>query len=433
MALCFAVVELVKQEQVAILGSQGSMQEAFGAAVGEAAMVPIVSFTAKSSALPYTQDSYFFRTTLDHAAQAEAVAAICKRFGWPEAVILYEDGNQFLSHAIKAFQDVGIRLTYMVSIPVSAEDSYVEKELNAVKAKQTRVFLVHLNPELGSRVFALAGGAGMMSEGYAWIVTDSISIFLNSMSPETRESMDGVLGVRPYVFESEILKSFRERWKRSMVVSKTTDPVMDLNIYGLWAYDTVTALAIAVENAKPVNGPGTIGTRLVSELSKTKFGGLAGDFELVEGRLKCRAYEIFNIIGNGERRVGFWSEEGGISREVRHSKWKNEVKKVVWPGDSVTQPKGWTIPPTGSLRVGVPSSDGFPEFGSTIIDPATNETRATGYAVDVFLESLNHLPFQLNHTFHFINASTRAYPSYDMLLQNEIKVTQPQKLYSFFT
>lgn len=410
------------------------MQESFAAAVGEAAMLPIVSFTAKSSALPYTQDSYFFRTALDHAAQAEAVAAICKRFGWPEAVILYEhteNGNQFLSHAIKALQDVGIRLTYMISIPISAEDSYVEKELNVVKAKQTRVFLVYLNPELGSRVFGLADGAGMMSEGYAWIVTDSISIFLNSMSPETRESMDGVLGIRPYVFASQILKSFRERWKRNMLLSKTTDPVMDLNIYGLWAYDTVTALAIAVENAKPVNGTGAIGTRLVSELSKTKFGGLAGDFELVEGRLKCRAYEIFNIIGNGERRVGFWSERRGISGEVsaaaeaRYSKWKNEVKKVVWPGDSVTQPKGWTIPPTGSLRVGVPWRSGFVEFGNVVIDPATNETRATGFAIDVFLESLKHLPFPLNYTFHFINASTGAYQSYDMLLQEEIKVTQP--------
>ncbi|KAH6754905.1 hypothetical protein C2S52_023670 [Perilla frutescens var. hirtella] len=403
----FSVVELVKNEEaLAILGSGMPIQEAFAAEVGEAAMVPIVSFTARSWGLspnPNPENSYIFRTAWDDAVQAEALAAICGRFEWGEAVILYEDtenGNQFLSHTIKAFQDADIRLTYMVSIPVSAEDSDIEQELNTVNAKQTRVFLVHMNPVLGSRLFALAYAAGMMSEGYAWIVTDRLSIFLNSVDSKTRDVMDGVVGLRPYVFDSNKLKSFRARWTRNMLLSKTADPVMDLNVYGLWAYDT---------------------------LSKTKFRGIAGDFELVEGKLlKCSAYEIFNIIGNGERRVGFWSGERGITREVevmRYSKSNNEMKKVVWPGDSIIQPKGWSIPPRGSLRVGVPWRSGFMEFVKVVIDPATNQTHATGFAVDVFLESLKQLPFPVSYAFHCINDSTEEEGDWsaNIMLQKKIK------------
>ncbi|KAH6779411.1 hypothetical protein C2S52_010648 [Perilla frutescens var. hirtella] len=438
-----AVVELVKNEEaLAILGSGMPIQEAFAAEVGEAAMVPIVSFTARSWGLspnPNPENSYIFRTAWDDAVQAEALAAICGRFEWGEAVILYEDtenGNQFLSHTIKAFQDADIRLTYMVSIPVSAEDSDIEQELNTVNAKQTRVFLVHMNPVLGSRLFALAYAAGMMSEGYAWIVTDRLSIFLNSVDSKTRDVMDGVVGLRPYVFDSNKLKSFRARWTRNMLLSKTADPVMDLNVYGLWAYDTVTALAIAAENTNHsslllhVNKTGLLGmysSSFVSELSKTKFRGIAGDFELVEGKLlKCSAYEIFNIIGNGERRVGFWSGERGITREVevmRYSKSNNEMKKVVWPGDSIIQPKGWSIPPRGSLRVGVPWRSGFMEFVKVVIDPATNQTHATGFAVDVFLESLKQLPFPVSYAFHCINDSTEEEGDWsaNIMLQKKIK------------
>lgn len=81
-----------------------------------------------------------------------------------------------------------------------------------------------------------------------------------------------------------------------MLVNKATNPAMDLNIYCLWAYDTVTALAIAVEAAKTSLGISSFGQRLVSELSKTKFRGLAGDFALVEGKLRACGYETFNII-----------------------------------------------------------------------------------------------------------------------------------------
>ncbi|KAI3444119.1 hypothetical protein Pfo_000784 [Paulownia fortunei] len=434
----FAVLELVKHEEVSgILGPQGSIEETFAAAVGETVRMPIISFTARSSALSYTENPYFVRTTLDDAVQAQALAAVCQRFEWPEVVILYEDteyGNHFLSHLIKAFQDVDIGLAYMTSIPTSAEDSRILKELNKLKTKQTRVFLVHMNPVLGCRLFALANTAGMMSEGYAWVITDSLSIFLNSIDSDTRDSMEGVLGVRPYVFASKNLKSFQERWKRNMLLNNT-GPIMELNTYGLWAYDSVTALAIAVENIRPIdlntNKNGTdntglrvssFGPRLLSELSSTKFRGLTGDFQLVEGKLKSSALEIFNVIGTGEKRVGYWTPERGIMRELSasgeptYSPSTKELKKIMWPGDSAMRPKGWAIPTTGNLRVGIPWKPGFKEFVNVAIDPATNHTNATGFSVDIFLTALKVLPFPVNYEFRIYNDSTSSNWSYDSML-----------------
>ncbi|KAL7097371.1 hypothetical protein ACP275_10G140500 [Erythranthe tilingii] len=421
----FAAVDLLKHEQVhGIIRPQTSTEETFFAELGQKSHVPIISFNARTSSLPST---YSVRTTPDDSVQARALAAICRAFELPEIAVLYEEtnsGNQFISHLNKAFQEVDIGLAYMVPIQTSAEDTDISKELYKLSRKQTRVFLVHTNPSLGFRLFTLAKSAGVMSEEYAWIVTNSLSIFLNSIDSAVRDSMEGVVGVRPYVLNSKALESFKERLRRNMTMSNTTttSPITELNVYGLWAYDTVTALAIALEKIVPFNST-SLGPRLLNELLTTKFRGLTGDFELFNGKMKPLAFEIFNVIGTGEKTVGFWTPERGITRDLSSAGEKTyatsakELKTITWPGDSVTRPKGWAIPTTGNLRVGVPWKHGFTEFANVIIDKKTRRTNATGFSIDIFLAALEVLPFPTKYQFFHYNDTRNTNWSYDDMLR----------------
>ncbi|KAL7097372.1 hypothetical protein ACP275_10G140600 [Erythranthe tilingii] len=422
----FAAVDLLKHEQVhGIIRPQTSTEETFFVELGQKSHVPIISFNARTSSLPST---YSVRTTPDDSVQARALAAIFRAFEWPEIAVLYEEtssGNQFMSHLNKAFQEVDIGLAYMVPIQTSAEDTDISKELNKLSRKQTRVFLVHTNPSLGFRLFTLAKSAGVMSEEYAWIVTNSLSIFLNSIDSAVRDSMEGVVGVRPYVLNSKALESFKERLRRNMTMSNTTttSPITELNVYGLWAYDAVTALAIALEKIVPFNST-SLGPRLLNELLTTKFRGLTGDFELFNGKMKPLAFEIFNMIGTGEKTVGFWTPERGITRDLTSSTGEKtyamsakELKTITWPGDSVTRPKGWAIPTTGNLRVGVPWKHGFTEFANVIIDEKTRRTNATGFSIDIFLAALEVLPFPTKYQFIHYNDTHNIDWSYDDMLR----------------
>ncbi|KAL2502159.1 Glutamate receptor 2.2 [Forsythia ovata] len=442
----FAVLDLLNHEEVhGILGPQTATEDKFLSELGGKVHVPVISFTARSSTLPHAQNRYFVRTTPDDMYQAQALADICQGYKWSEVVILYEDteyGSQFLSHLNKAFQEIEIGIAYTSAISISSEDSQISKELKKLMAKQTRVFLVHMNSSLGYRLFFLAKKAGMMSEGYAWIITDYLSNFLNSMDFVARDSMEGVLGIRPYVSKSKDLDSFQERWKRNMVLKKRTGLVRDLNIYGLWLYDTIHSLAIAAEMIGPVNSSllyvntskngsdntnlkiSAFGPRLLSQLSRTKFRGLSGEFQLINGQLKPSAFEIFNVFGTGEKTVGFWTLDTGISGEListgepTHSTSTKNLKSVMWPGDSFTRPKGWAIPATGVLRVGVPEKHGFTEFVNVkLIDAATNRTNATGFSVDIFLAALDLLPFHINCEFYQYNDSNNPNFSYDDMLK----------------
>ncbi|KAL3532893.1 hypothetical protein ACH5RR_006414 [Cinchona calisaya] len=419
-----AVLEMLKNEEVhGVLGPQWSKEATFVAELGARAQVPVISFTAKSRALSHSNSTYFVRTTPDDIYQVKSLAAICQGFDWQEVIVLYEDteyGNIFFSKLYKAFQEINIHLSYISAISTSAEDVDLTKELNKTMEMYTKVFLLHMNIALGHRLFVLARNAGMMSEGYAWLMTDSLSNFLTSVDTSP---MEGVLGLRPHVPQSKNLENFTAKWKRNAFFGKPA--IMELNMYGLWAYDTVWALALAIERILPLNSDlpksrqgelnisdisnlrvSQLGRRILTELLRTKFTGLSGEFHLVDGQLQPSAFEIFNLIGTGNRTVGYWTPDRGISKNVSsigestYSTSTKELRGIMWPGDTLVTPKAWGIPATRTLRVGVPHiKGGFPEFVNVKTDKSTNQSTASGFSIAIFEASLPLLPFRLHYKF----------------------------------
>lgn len=59
--------------------------------------------------------------------------------------------------------------------------------------------------------FSLAQEVGLMSKGTAWIITDALSSSIGSLDATSVESMEGVLGMRPYISKSKNLENFKIR------------------------------------------------------------------------------------------------------------------------------------------------------------------------------------------------------------------------------
>lgn len=436
----------MKNKEVhSVLGPELSTESTFVSEVGEKAQVPVISFTAKSQSFSPRASTYFLRTTPDDAHQTKAIAAICQGFEWHELVILYEDseyGSQFVSKVNKALQEYGIRIAYMSAIRTTVNNSDLIKQLNKLKTLQTRVFLVHMNTSLGCKLFVQLRKAGMMSEGYVWLITDSLSNFLPNMDLTCTESMEGVLGIMPHVPRSKKLDKFKDWWKKNALQMRP-DIAMDLNVYGLWAYDTVWALGLAAEKSLPTNSDlsnlsqtrsefSQFGPRLLSELLLTKFHGFTGEFELVNRNLQPSAFEIFNMIGTGRKTVGYWIPDKGISSKLTATTYSTStkyLKKILWPGDTFVKPIGWAIPSSGKLKVGVPNRDEYFEFVNVEINPLTNETTCTGFSIDIFKASLKLLPFNLDYEFIPYTVSKTSNGSYTDMLR---KILDKVSLISYF-
>ncbi|XP_042029605.1 glutamate receptor 2.7-like [Salvia splendens] len=376
-AAASAAIDLVKNAHVmAILGPQKSIQADLVTDIGDRERVPVIS--------PATRPSF---------SQAKAMAALVNAFGWREVVLVHENSNYgsgLLPHLTAKLQENNVVVSNLSCIPPYADDDQVLDELYSLKGMQTRVLIVHMPPDLASRFFQMAKEVGMMSEGYAWLVSDPLTSFLTSVDSVSIEAMQGVLGVKAYVPRSEEFRRFSKRFHEE-------NPDMDrteLNVFGLWAYDSMKVLSEAIERVKGNSSLARVLRNFASE-------GLSGDFNITNGQLQPSAFEVVNVIGKVDNTVGFWTEKYGISKEVEldgdepvYSTEKDNLRGILWPGQTSNVPKGWQIPASGKkLRVGVPVRKGFNEYIKVVRNQETNAVEATGFCIDVFEEVIRSLPY----------------------------------------
>ncbi|PNT72249.1 hypothetical protein BRADI_2g41790v3 [Brachypodium distachyon] len=316
------------------------------------------------------------------------------------------------------------------AVPSDATDDRVDAVLYRLMAMPTRVFVVHMLYPLAARLFRRAKKAGMMSQDYVWVATDGVGSFMDRFSPEDVDAMQGVVSLQPYVQTTDAVKNFTARFKARTRRENPSDvDVVDSTLMRLWAYDTIWAIASAVEEAARVPsspafqtpqgstaltdldnlGVSATGTTLLKAVLATTFDGIAGKFKLVDGQLQLSAYEVVNIIGKGARTVGFWTPESGISQELMISA-KQGLKQILWPGEPRSTPKGWTVSPNAPmLRVAVPMKGGFKQFVDISENSTTGEMKITGYAIDVFDEVMKNLAYPVSYRY----VPTDASESYD--------------------
>ncbi|XP_062023816.1 glutamate receptor 2.2-like isoform X2 [Rosa rugosa] len=400
------------------------METSFVINLGDQAHVPIISFSATSPTLTSLRSSYFFQFAQNDSSQVKAASAVVKAFGWRQVVPICIDtlhGRGVLPFLADALQEVGTHIPYLSVISPSATDDQITNELYKLMTMQTRVFIVHMTTNLCSKLFAKAEEIGMMVEGYVWLTTSGITNRLTSMNSSVIHSMNGVIGVQTYVQKTRELEEFKLRWKRQFQKDYPLIVGAELDVFGFWAYDATFAIAMAIEQVigatstfafqKPnasnkstdILGSfpiSTYGPRLCKALSSTRFPGIAGDFILIDGQLQSSNFRIINVNGRGARTIGFWTPHYGLVSKMSSTNSTCHLGPVIWPGESLSVPKGWEIPTKGKkLRIGVPVRDGFTEFVKVTRDPTTNTTDVTGFSIDVFKAVVDMLPYALPYEF----------------------------------
>ncbi|XWS75982.1 hypothetical protein CRYUN_Cryun01aG0138100 [Craigia yunnanensis] len=407
-----------------ILSAQTSIVEAkFLAELGDNAKIPVISFsTAFGSSPSLNNYPYFIQIAQDETAEVKGIAAFIELHNWKNVILIYEDNDNWRDF----FEQTKIHIAYKSAVATSSKDYQIIEELQKLKAMQTTVFVVHVSHVLASRLFLNAKRLGMISEGYAWIVTSkSMNHLQNLTDSSIFESMQGVLGFRPYITESKELHNFTSRMRKE-VYNKELDmlEMMHLNLYGLWAYDVAWSLAktanSVVLKVPQISDPDARlnlmdfdnfrtniqGSVLLQEIFENKLKGLSGEFHFINGKLISSTFEIVNVMGEGERRVGFWTSAGKITKKLhgsahgRHLSSINDLETIIWPGGTSTIPKGRMMQMSGNiLRIGVPVKKGFTQLVKVDRDLQTNATIATGFCIDVFKAALAGLKYDVQYQF----------------------------------
>lgn len=441
---------LMENDVVAAVGPQSSGIAHVISHVVNELHVPLLSFGATDPTLASLQYPYFVRTTQNDYFQMNAIADLIDYFGWKEVIAIFVDddnGRNGISALGDALAKKRAKISYKAAFTAGASTSNISDLLNGVNLMESRVYVVHVNPDTGLSIFSIAKKIGMMGNGYVWIATDWLPSVLDASEaadPDTMNVLQGVIALRHHTPDTDLKKRFISRLKNS----KYKEDATSFNSYALYAYDSVWLAARAFDallneggNVSFSNDPrlhGTNGSTLhlsslrtfdggpqfLQKVLAMNFTGLSGQIQFDEDKnLIHPAYDILNI-GGSSRRIGYWSNYSGLSvlaPEILYTKPPNisssnqHLYGVIWPGETTTRPRGWVFPNNGKpLRIAVPNRISYLEF----VAKNKNPPGVRGYCIDVFEAALNLLPYPVPRQYILYGDGHRN-PNYDALT-NEV-------------
>lgn len=190
-----AALDLLENNKVkAIIGPQTSPEAKLLAILGDKAKLPILSFT--STPPSFQEFPYFVRIAQDEWTQFKGIANVVESFKWRNVILIYEDsdyGRETITSLVDSLQEKNIHVSYKSAIFYKGiDDLQIIKELHKLMTMQMATIIVHVSSSQASRLFLIAKKLGMMSKGYAWIVTDKTINLLHSLDSQVIESMQGV-------------------------------------------------------------------------------------------------------------------------------------------------------------------------------------------------------------------------------------------------
>ncbi|GAB4824957.1 hypothetical protein Ancab_007829 [Ancistrocladus abbreviatus] len=419
----------MEKDVAVVIGPQSSGIAHVISQVANEFHVPLLSL-ATDPTLSALQYPYFLRTTQSDYFQMYAIAAFVEHYRWKEVIAIFVDddyGRNGISVLGDALAQNLAKISYKAAFSPSASTDNIADLLVKVNLMESRVFVVHVNPDSGRRIFSVAKSLGMMTNGYVWIATDWLPSVLDASEPvdaDTMNLLQGVIALRHHTPDSVFKKHFMSRWKNLKYAGNWS-----INSYSFYAYDSVWLAAYALDSFFNLGGNTSFsndprlsssndsslnltslrifegGEQLLKILLAVNYMGLAGQIQFdSERNLVHPSFDFINVVGTVSHRVGYWSNYSGLSvvapetlyqKPGNRSSGNQQLYSVIWPGQTTKTPRGW-VPTNGKpLQIGVPYRVSFKEVVSKDKDPPG----VSGFCIDVFEAALNLLPYPVPHNY----------------------------------
>ncbi|KAH9311803.1 hypothetical protein KI387_026838, partial [Taxus chinensis] len=434
-----AALKLLEEEVVAIVGPQTSALAHSIAKVAEAVHVPLVSFSATDPSLSGKQYPYFTRVVFNDDVQMTAVASIIGNHGWKEAVVLFTDDN-FGWNAINslsgALEPHGCRIVYRLALHPNLDMLELHHNLIRLRHIQSKVIVVHMQPNSGRTVLSMAQNLSMFNGGRMWIITDAIARALGAINFDVGhwKVTPGIIGARNYIPMSSKLNSVQSELRSKLENKHGTG--QSLNAYGFYAYDAIWTVAKALRNClgqqrnlsfihaslHPDTG-GRFGIAkfkvsenghfLLNEILNIKFSGATGLVKLdTRGERVGIAFEVVNVVRKKLHIAGHWTEGTGYYTILSDVKARGVVHKIpqptsggrnvsndIWSGGNSKKHCYWAFQKyLRPLQVAFPRDAMQRGLVSTTVD-RSNTTNFHGFFIDVFEAAIAYLPYNVSYTF----------------------------------
>ncbi|PPD81281.1 hypothetical protein GOBAR_DD21786 [Gossypium barbadense] len=408
------IIGLEKWEETVVVGN-----------IGTQAQVPVISFAAPAITPPLATARWPFlvRMANEDSKQMKCIAAIIGLLNWKRVIVIYEDdafGSESGKIALlpEALQDVGSEVEFRLVLPpfssVTNLNVAVHEELKKLQKKQSRGFVVlHSSFSMTIHLFEEAKKSGLVGHDSAWIVTETISSYLDSFNSSVISSMEGTLGIKIYYSEdTSLYKKFYTNFRTTFRNEYHEEDNSQPGINAFRAYDSIGIITQAVEKLK---SDGKSPKKLLKKILSSNFTGASGEVCFEEGQLSYDPIlRIVNVVGKRYKELDFWLPGIGFSRNPtvkNETGYVGEISqdlggRVYWPGDSKLAPKGWAMPTDEKPSIiGVPAITSFEKFVKVVDGKLPGVKNYDGFCIKLFYEVLKVLGYHLPYRFDSHNGT----------------------------
>lgn len=389
--------------------------------VGTQARIPVLSFVAPAITPPLTAIRWPFliRMASNGVEKMRCISSLVQAYNWRRVVAIYEDdtyGGDSGSLALLSenLQKFGSQIEYSLVLPpfpsLSDPESFIRDKLRKLlrTGVQSRVFiLLKLSSPMTIHLFREAKEMELVGRNTAWILSDTITSYLDSFNFSVISSMEGALGIKAtYSEDSSFYLRFHAQFRDVFVSKYRDEDEFNPGIHALRAYDSIRAIGLAMMRRTSSNHSNQ--NLLLRNILSVNFNGLSGKIRFNAGELnQTQSLRIVNVVGKKYKEIDFWLPESGFSRSPNGGSDDGGITGkalsgvVIWPGNSVEDPKGWSMPTAEKpMKIGVPVRTSFEEF----VEFSSGE-RPTGFCIDLFDKVLKNLDYDLPYEFFQHNGS----------------------------
>ncbi|KAJ6925965.1 glutamate receptor 2.7-like [Populus alba x Populus x berolinensis] len=314
-----AAKKLIEEDEVVvIIGMERWEEAALVADIGSQFKVPVISFSAPAITPPLASSRWPFLIRMAHSDsnQIKCIAAVIQSYNWRRVVTVYEDyaygGDGMLALLSKALQDVGSEIEYNLVLPpfsfVSDPKDAVQEELTKLLSEkiQSRVFIV-LQSSLPMMIhlFREAKKMGLVGNDMVWILTDTVTSFLDIVNTSVIHSMEGALGIKNYYYDNtSSYQTFLTQFRHKFISEYPEEGYYEPGFYALRAHDSIAIITQAMDRlSSNTSSPKSF----LDNIFTTSFVGLSGEINVKAGELlHSPILRIVNVVGRRYRELDFW-------------------------------------------------------------------------------------------------------------------------------
>ncbi|KAJ4828538.1 hypothetical protein Tsubulata_035962, partial [Turnera subulata] len=325
----YAAEKLIKENEVKmIIGMDTWGEVALVADIGSKAQVPVLSFAepAITPQLAPLRWPFLIRMASDGSEQMKCIAALVDSYSWRRVIVIYEDdahGGEYGNLALlsEKLLEVGSEIEYRLVLPqfflLSNPREVVQEELIKLQREtQSRVFIVLRStlPML-THLFREANEMGLVGRDAAWIVSNTITSFLDSLDSTIISSMEGTIGIKTYYTATgDSYKSFEAQFRKIFRSQYQEEDDFQPGISALRAYDSISIASQAMDRMK---SDSVSPKELLQRLLISNFTGLSGKIHFNSGKLSHDpVLRIVNVIGKKYKELDFWLPNFGFSKTL---------------------------------------------------------------------------------------------------------------------